>query len=162
MEGAGDMALESIASQPATAKECLDALLTTLNSSAPRDAADAQVVIDELDSVSAAHFHLCSSNSHWVKMLAIVPKQSVEFTLGLKRLKRFCREHVALPSTCLITDDVVPETNIPLHQTNFSDVYRGRHQGELVAMKRLRVREDTKLRVAKVGVQRCYLSSFLF
>jgi hypothetical protein len=60
MEGAGDMASELMVFQPFTAKERLNALLITLNSSAPRDAADAQVIVDELDSVSAAHFRLYS------------------------------------------------------------------------------------------------------
>jgi hypothetical protein len=66
-------------------------------------------------------------------------------------LQRICRRANLLPVACTLIGPITLETSQSLHQTNYSDVYRGFHDGMLVALKSLRIHGDDRARIEKVS-----------
>ena len=69
----------------------------------------------------------------------------------MRRLQVFCRQAGRLPSSCLISTEVVLEVLEPHCKSHFSDVYRGRLGKTPVALKALRVHIDSKAKVEKAS-----------
>jgi hypothetical protein len=61
-----------------------------------------------------------------------------------------CHRTKRLPAACFVSDVILLEERLPLHQTALSDVYRGvRKPSVRVALKSLRVHGDDKGKVEK-------------
>lgn len=54
-------------------------------------------------------------------------------------LKRMCRTHAKLPSTYVIEEGIKAEGSHPYAFGGAADVWKGRHDGKLVAIKSLRI-----------------------
>jgi hypothetical protein len=82
-------------------------------------------------------------------MQVLTPSENLYVETFMK-LRELCRKANILPAACTLTRIVTAEGRHPLHQTAYSDVYRGTHNGTHVALKSLRLHGDDKAKVEKL------------
>ena len=83
--------------------------------------------------------------------LQLIEPTSDLFSHAFYEFTTLCRRAKRLPAACFISDLIVLEENLPLHQTALSDVYRGVRNSVRVALKSLRVHGDDKSKVEKAS-----------
>jgi hypothetical protein len=84
-------------------------------------------------------------------MQSIDPDDGV-YSLAFCTLTALSRRVRKLPTACFITNPVNLDSQRPLHQTNYSDVYSGKVLSTPVALKALRLHGDDRDTVMKVWV----------
>lgn len=81
--------------------------------------------------------------------IAGIISQSSLYARAVRRLQVLCREAGRLPSSCILSSEVVLESPEPHSKSAFSDVYYARIGDEAVALKALRIHIDSKAKVEK-------------
>lgn len=80
-----------------------------------------------------------------------VASDSVLYVRALRHLQALCRYTKYLPASCYLREPVTLLNQGPIHQSAFSDVYRGRLGAVDVAVKAIRIRLDNRVKVEKVS-----------
>jgi hypothetical protein len=71
---------------------------------------------------------------------------------ALQELRRWCRTSQTLPQSCKITHEIQLDSLHAISCSAFSDVHRGTCDGEMVAVKILRIHADDVEGVKKVRI----------
>lgn len=114
----------------------------------------AQGRIDWLDDVRYFVLPLSglSDSSHDLfQTLQKLDRSSLLYPRLFRRFRALCRQSRLLPSACFLLNDITLHDRHPLHQTAFSDIYKGQYGKISVALKSLRVHGNDRARVEKVS-----------
>jgi hypothetical protein len=81
----------------------------------------------------------------------LLDPESQLYTRALHKLRDLCGRARCLPVACQLPDNILLESPLPVSQGGFSDVYRGRINESIVALKVLRVHADDRAYLEKVS-----------
>jgi serine/threonine protein kinase len=83
--------------------------------------------------------------------MAAIPSNSL-YGQRVQRLRRLCRSSGLVPTSCKIPKDVTLLSPMPVSQSHFSDIYRGKLDQRDVAIKVLRLHMDEIQTIQKVRI----------
>jgi hypothetical protein len=129
----------------------LTVLLDAIEGAADKDAYYSQEGVDQLSDVRTQMlppplYALCS---RLTQLLASFNSSDPSYPRGVRHLRRMCREADLVPTSCILSKEVVRSSTEP-SRSNFSDVWKGSLDGHAVALKVLRLHGDERDHVKKV------------
>jgi hypothetical protein len=105
--------------------------------------------LDEVRSSLSVSFQL---TEHISQILDVTPNTDDVFRRCLHKLRTICGHHAVLPSSYTISGDLSRLGDDPVDLGGFSDVWKGSHNGSNVCIKSLRLSEQVREAVEKVGI----------
>ena len=103
--------------------------------------------LDGVRTFSPASFKLIKQT---VQVLGVAPVTDDVSRRCVHKLRTICSNHAILPSSYMISGDLVRVDNDPVAFGGFSDVWEGTHNGIKVCIKHLRVSQQIREAVEKV------------
>lgn len=79
---------------------------------------------------------------------------SVAFRQILEKLQGICTYHMFMPSSHVLSSDLLKTSKYPFDSGGFSDVFQGTYAGSEVCIKRLRIASTSSLeKIRKVSIR---------